>query len=314
MPISAVIHLIPEENAYLPPTMGHLAHGAFLAIIKKASPELAESLHQEGKEKPFTVSPLQGKFEKVGERLLIRQGTDCWLRFALLRDELFHPFSCYFLESQNIPSIILGKGKFTLTRLVTSGEGENVDKTWSGHATYEEIMDRTISSRHIALRFYSPTAFKVRDISKGKSRNYANPDLKLCDQSWANRWNAFCPEGLRIDKARLLQFIEDHAQWLRIQTKSKMMDFGRYKELGFIGECLYEFREELGPEDWAEFDEDPPAPWEYELGYEEEKPRRNPIPWDDELLKQANILADFSFYCGTGYKTTMGMGQTRRIS
>ena len=31
-----------------------------------------------------------------------------------------------------------------------------------------------------------------------------------------------------------------------------------------------------------------------------------------EMLRLVNLLADFAFYCGTGYKTTMGMGQTRR--
>ena len=31
-----------------------------------------------------------------------------------------------------------------------------------------------------------------------------------------------------------------------------------------------------------------------------------------EMLRWVNLLTDFAFYCGTGYKTTMGMGQTRR--
>jgi CRISPR-associated endoribonuclease Cas6 len=34
---------------------------------------------------------------------------------------------------------------------------------------------------------------------------------------------------------------------------------------------------------------------------------------DVDKLKALNALADFAFYCGTGAKTTMGMGQTRRI-
>ncbi len=34
---------------------------------------------------------------------------------------------------------------------------------------------------------------------------------------------------------------------------------------------------------------------------------------DTECLQIANCLANFAFYCGTGYKTTMGMGQTRRV-
>lgn len=33
-----------------------------------------------------------------------------------------------------------------------------------------------------------------------------------------------------------------------------------------------------------------------------------------DLVRQINTLADFSFYAGTGRKTTHGMGQTRRIS
>lgn len=34
---------------------------------------------------------------------------------------------------------------------------------------------------------------------------------------------------------------------------------------------------------------------------------------DSLILKQLNTLANFSFYCGTGYKTTMGCGWTQRI-
>ena len=31
-----------------------------------------------------------------------------------------------------------------------------------------------------------------------------------------------------------------------------------------------------------------------------------------EMLRWVNLLANFAFYSGTDYKTTMGMGQTRR--
>lgn len=34
---------------------------------------------------------------------------------------------------------------------------------------------------------------------------------------------------------------------------------------------------------------------------------------DEQLIKTANILADFAFYAGVGYKTTMGLGQTQKI-
>jgi len=32
-----------------------------------------------------------------------------------------------------------------------------------------------------------------------------------------------------------------------------------------------------------------------------------------DIIKALNTLADFAFYSGTGMKTTMGMGLTRRI-
>jgi CRISPR-associated endoribonuclease Cas6 len=33
-----------------------------------------------------------------------------------------------------------------------------------------------------------------------------------------------------------------------------------------------------------------------------------------ELVRYINVLADYAFFCGTGRKTTVGMGQTKRIS
>jgi len=38
------------------------------------------------------------------------------------------------------------------------------------------------------------------------------------------------------------------------------------------------------------------------------------VPDDNEKLKQAlYVLAEFSFYSGIGYKTTMGFGQSKKI-
>lgn len=67
------------------------------------------------------------------------------------------------------------------------------------------------------------------------------------------------------------------------------MNFGRYKQLGFVGDCEYQFLDNVSK------------------GGSSEANRES-----QELLKQADALANFAFYCGTGYKTTMGMGQTRR--
>lgn len=308
MPTSTVIRLFPTEDVFLPPTMGHYAHAAFLDILSRVDPEAAGKIHAMPGQKPFTVSPLQGKFERQGDKVLIRQGSECWLRVTFLDDKLFSPFSRYFLEVSEGPTLRLGAGHFQLTRLSTSGVGE--DAKWSGHKTFEQLMDEAQTHTRIDVRFYSPTAFKVRDPKGGKSRNLASPDPLRCYQSWVSKWNAF--SKIPIEKDRLLLFVHNHAMLWHISTRTKMMDFGRYKELGFVGRCGMRFEE--NPHEDPLPDEAPAPGWDESLDGETEQvfPPPVPGPLEEEMLRQVNLLADFAFYCGTGYKTSMGMGQTRR--
>ena len=280
MPISAVIHLIPPEDATLRPTMGHHAHAAFLSLLRTGNPDKAEEIHTASSQKPFTVSPLIGKGERRGNFLHIRAGTECWLRFTFLDDVLFAHFGSAFL-TQSVPSIRLGGATFQLSRLVASGAEA---KDWSGNTTYEELIESAGMDARIRLRFYSPTAFRGLSPRGQKTRNQPHIDLVRCYQSWVNKWNAFAP--MRIDKQSLLDFIANCSLATRLEMKTQILDFGRHKAIGFVGGCTYEFREDGA-------------------GGQEELS-------NVEMVRLANLLADFAFYCGTGYKTTMGMGQTRR--
>ena len=98
----------------------------------------------------------------------------------------------------------------------------------------------------------------------------------------------------------------------RIDSRSQMLDYGRYRQRGFVGTCQFHFLEDIEGDD-SFLDDDLPAPWEADL---EDPPPVYPPPvpgpLEEERLREVNLLADFAFYCGTGYKTTMGMGQTRR--
>ena len=278
MPISAVIHLIPPEDVTLRPTMGHHAHAAFLSLLRMSNPEKAEEVHATSKQKPFTVSPLIGSGERRGNLLHIRAGTECWLRFTFLNDALFAHFGSAFL-TQSLPSIRLGGAVFQLSRWVVSG---TETKDWSGNTTYEDLIESAGTDTRMRVRFYSPTAFRELSPRGQKTRNQAQIDLVRCYQSWVNKWNAFAP--IQIDKQPLLDFVARHAGLAAVESKSQMLDFGRHKAVGFVGSCAYQFFEE----------------------------RQSEGKVDTEMLRLVNLLADFAFYCGTGYKTTMGMGQTRR--
>ena len=278
MPISAVIHLIPPEDVKLHPTMGHHAHAAFLSLLRMSNPKKAEEIHAASRQKPFTVSPLIGKGERRGNFLHIRAGTECWLRFTFLDDGLFAHFGSAFL-TQDLPSIRLGGATFQLSRLVSSG---TETKDWSGAKSYEDLIESAGTDTRLRVRFYSPTAFRELSPRGQKTRNEPTIDLVRCYQSWVNRWNAFAP--MQIDKQPLLDFVARYAGLRAVESKSRMLDFGKHKAIGFVGSCAYQFFME----------------------------RQSEGKRDTEMLRLANLLADFAFYCGTGYKTTMGMGQTRR--
>ena len=275
MPISTQISLIPETDVTLRPTMGHYAHAAFLSILKKSNPEVAEAVHAPAAQKPFTVSPLIGKMEKRGNLCYVRAGTECKLRFTFLDDTLFQHFGKAFL-TLTMPPIRLGEAVFQVRQMVSHATEE---RSWGKSETYAELVQSAKMDTKMSFRFYSPTAFRGMTPRGQKTRKDAYLDLVRCYQSWVNKWNAFSP--IKLDKAEILAFVREYIQLTSVATTSKRLDFGKHAENGWVGTCAFIFY----PEDLL----------------------------DPDLLRAVNCLADFAFYCGTGYKTTMGMGQTRRV-
>jgi len=110
--------------------------------------------------------------------------------------------------------------------------------------------------------------------SRGK-RNVVFPLPSLVFASYIARWNQYSPFKLppSLDKT----IAEIAVASYELSTCS--LSYVTYSETGFMGECHYVLPDSLSSKD----------------------------------AKSINILANFAFYCGTGAKTTMGMGQTRRI-
>ena len=278
---SLTVHLYPVEDSILPSTMGHYVHAAFLDALRHADRETAEQLHRAQPYKPFTVSPLQGKFTRYEKgKVLVAAGTECWLRFTIMDDHLLSVLMHFLLE-KGMTSISLGKEVFSVTRIDSSNNGK--DGKWSGNTTFEELSDCAQLFDKANIRFYSPTAFRIRSRSVKESQSYVFPDPVYCFQSWLRRWNAFSPAPL--DENPLLRLVHEHIRFSRYSIKTNIMDFGGYRQLGFVGQCEYQYVKGTG-------------------GGANGNTRA--------LLTQLSALTDFAFYSGTGYKTTMGMGQTRR--
>ena len=154
-------------------------------------------------------------------------------------------------------------------------------KTHIGAGT--QLMTISVKSAkaetEIHLKFHSPTAFRASTSRRQKTYNHIQVDPVRCYQSWINKWNAFAPG--QFGRTEILRFITEHVHVSRSETWTQVLNFGRHTEIGWVGTCTFQFDSES--------------------------------TCDEDLLRAANCLANYAFYCGTGYKTTMSMGQTRRM-
>ena len=110
----------------------------------------------------------------------------------------------------------------------------------------------------------------------GGKRNVLFPEPRMLFNSYVSHWKSY--SSVNPD-ANLVALAEREARIVSYKFQSQALPFGTYSETGFEGWCTIEIGED--------------AP--------------------EEAVRELNALADFAFYCGTGAKTTMGMGQTRRL-
>jgi CRISPR-associated endoribonuclease Cas6 len=137
--------------------------------------------------------------------------------------------------------------------------------------TYAELLN----SEHgdtIALKFLSPTSFRR------KGHHLPLPMPTNVFHSYLRRWNDF--SGMAVDQETFLAWVEDHVLITRHQISSAKVLAGKKGAVtGFIGAV--------------------------EFGLSKEAAKQ------PEFYKLFYALGKLAPYCGTGHKTTFGLGQTR---
>lgn len=142
------------------------------------------------------------------------------------------------------------------------------------HVSYPELVVAAGTDTRFAFHFRSPTSFRSQDM------HYPLPDPVLAFQSWLTRWNVYAPEQLRLN-INTLDLVSAHIAVSRHRIETQAVAFDRFTQVGFVGSVTYQVI------------------------------KRRLL--SDDLLRRFNILADYAPFCGTGHKTTQGMGQTRRV-
>lgn len=251
-----------------PGSEGRALHAALLGLVRQKSPALAAALHSDAPQRPFTV----------GMSWLGRAGTATepasrspWVRFTSFDPEL--SLILDELRPRDLPCIRLYDREHRVIALCRHQE----EHRWAAQGTFVELYDNGLAVAHgavgdqeIALEFASPTAFQLRD----SGLNMPLPWPRLVFQSLAEKWNASSPIPLWIDWPQFDRMVTIS----RHSVQTSLVDFGRYRQIGFAGTCCFLICGEAS--------------------------RR--------LLAALYTLADFALYAGVGKKTTVGMGVVRR--
>jgi CRISPR-associated endoribonuclease Cas6 len=283
MLLSLLFSLKPTKPAPILGPLGRPANAWFLGLINRVNPLLAQSLHSSSTIKPYTISTLLddlGRPIPTGKRL--RSGEICWLRVTTYEQELSETLLERILPGMSDP-IILYKMNFLLDGVALNPKQHPWAKQTSFSSIAKEIGEMK-PSRRVSLEFISPTAFR------SKSADIPLPIPAHVFRSYWKKWNAFSPDPYQIQDI-WSQFVNDcvivHELSNLKTTRWIFADGTRGAATGFTGSVGFSLVSKRHSGDWEPF-------------------------WDgaDRVLQ---TLAAFSFFCGTGHHTTIGLGQTRLI-
>jgi CRISPR-associated endoribonuclease Cas6 len=145
---------------------------------------------------------------------------------------------------------------------------------WAGQTTCEDLVQsRLLRSRPPQGAIQVEFASPTTIHSQGKHLPFPLPELVF--DSWLQRWNAFSPVGL---PEQVKNFAQAGLAVSRFRLESRAVRYGSALTIGFVGECSFRL-----------------------------------LVDDPYWQRLADTLAAYAFYCGTGHRTTVGLGQTRRI-
>ena len=148
--------------------------------------------------------------------------------------------------------------------------------------TYAALAQHAETGMQVILDFLTPTAFEV------DQRALLLPNPRNVFESYFNRWNQFAPSEIRVADT-WMAWAATTIVVARLRIETQKMAYEDHMQLGFVGRVGFEVKP---------------------------SPKAVPLPEDAfrHHVRIFNILAHFAFFCGTGRKTTQGMGQTMRLS
>ncbi len=301
-----LLKLRPLRSGTLMPFSGELVHGAWLNWLRGAAPDVATWLHDGNRRRFFTCSSLQFpispqralEVERENIHLPLDPEKIYIVRITLLLGELFPLFSDALMRFNvsemvgNTPFMQIGKQLFWLEEVVLNNDDPS---GWTGFTSLSSLVEKTRRLRlgpvqPLTLEFASLTTFNRNNMrSRSYGAHYARLPLpQYVFPGLLRRWEDIAPPELAgvVQKELIERYIDDDGVIVTdYDLRTHRLKFTTHQQQGFIGTCKYHLR---GSDDEA---------------------RYSVLSIRQQLL----LLAQLAFYCGVGYKTSMGMGRVRPL-
>jgi CRISPR-associated endoribonuclease Cas6 len=282
---SILISLTAESSYPILGPLGRPAQAWFLGQLTRSHASLASRLHDEQGLKPYTVSTLldeHGRPLRPGGWL--EPGQLCFLRITSLNEELSDA-----LEKKIVRRIPKQLTLYKMDFRVDDVFSTHSQHEWAGESSFSEVaQDVAMASlgTHVRMEFTSPTAFRSNGL------DICVPSSGQIFRSLWEKWNAFAPELMQV-----------HEFWPQFANDCILVD-----ELTAINTTHWEF---------AEGSRGAATGFTGTVGFTLSPKGKVKKDWQEYWDGASTVfqsLARFSFYCGVGHHTTIGMGQTRLIS
>jgi CRISPR-associated endoribonuclease Cas6 len=151
---------------------------------------------------------------------------------------------------------------------------DNEGHPWARTTSAQALVEEWFSAARVGRRF--TLEFASPTAYRRIHRNVVVPWPGAIFGGYLAAWNRYCAPAFDRD---LLDLVEADVAITRYELRTAVVQIGPAREIGCVGRCGYTI-----------------------------------FGGEKALWRVINLLADFSQFCGTGYKKTMGMGQTRRVA
>jgi len=285
--LSTVVQLRARQSISTFGYAGRQVQAWFLREIGRMAPELAAHLHSandpsdaQADRRPYTLSTV---YKGPGVPRSLEEGDWCWVRITALTTDLSHFLQDAFLRNL-LPVARIGQVEFD----IIPWNPENSGDPRCGCQTYAGITRCAVESDEIRIRlkYTSPTTFKERskNVDIEKDVPLPNPDQVI--GSYVRQWCQFSNIPLPEDIGEFVDECLVVSELKNIQTERVQLSYSDPNRAvtGFTGEVTFRI---LGSSSKSHFGED----------------------WAD-YAAVVRAMGLFSFFCGTGRRTTLGLGQT----